>query len=44
MINSDSAEVLAFSIVMLNTDQHSSSVRKPMELKDYVRNVRGQVT
>lgn len=33
--------VLAFSIIMLNTDQHNPQVRNRMQFKDYCRNVRG---
>ncbi len=33
--------VLAFSIIMLNTDQHNPQVRKRMTFHDYSRNVRG---
>lgn len=37
----DDTGVLAFSIIMLNTDQHNPQVRKRMVFEDYKRNVRG---
>lgn len=37
----DDTGVLAFSIIMLNTDQHNPQVRKRMTFEDYKRNVRG---
>ncbi|KAA8494037.1 ARF guanine-nucleotide exchange factor GNOM [Porphyridium purpureum] len=37
----DAAYVLAFAVVMLNTDQHNESVRKKMVFQDFVRNNRG---
>lgn len=37
----DAAYVLAFSIIMLNTDLHSPQVRKRMTLEDYSRNLKG---
>lgn len=37
----DDTGVLAFSIIMLNTDQHNPQVRKRMTFIDYSRNVRG---
>lgn len=37
----DSMIVLSFSIIMLNTDLYNPSVKKPMTLDDYQRNVRG---
>jgi brefeldin A-resistance guanine nucleotide exchange factor 1 len=33
--------VLAYSIVMLHTDQHNPQVRRRMTFEDYARNVRG---
>ena len=39
--NADAAYVLAFSIIMLNTDLHSPSIRKRMTLEDYARNLKG---
>lgn len=41
LASADAAYVLAFAVVMLNTDQHNSSVRKKMELSDFIRNNRG---
>ncbi|KAL0073779.1 hypothetical protein J3Q64DRAFT_1649624 [Phycomyces blakesleeanus] len=35
------AQILAYSIIMLNTDQHNPQVRGRMTLQDYMRNVRG---
>ncbi|CAH7684938.1 hypothetical protein PPACK8108_LOCUS19385 [Phakopsora pachyrhizi] len=37
----DSAYVLSYSIIMLNTDQHNPQNRKKMTLEDYKRNLRG---
>lgn len=37
----DSAYVLAYSVIMLNTDQHNPQNRKRMTVDDYKRNVRG---
>ncbi|KAI0807169.1 Sec7-domain-containing protein [Fomes fomentarius] len=37
----DAVYVLAYSIIMLNTDQHSPQVRKRMTLEDYTRNLKG---
>jgi Sec7-like guanine-nucleotide exchange factor len=37
----DNAGVLAFSIIMLNTDQHNPNLRRRMTFEDYQRNVRG---
>ncbi|EJF65717.1 Sec7-domain-containing protein [Dichomitus squalens LYAD-421 SS1] len=37
----DAVYVLAFSIIMLNTDQHSPQIRKRMTLEDYKRNLKG---
>ncbi|KAH8117228.1 Sec7-domain-containing protein [Phellopilus nigrolimitatus] len=37
----DAVYVLAYSIIMLNTDQHNPQVRKRMTLEDYQRNLRG---
>ncbi|CDS10527.1 hypothetical protein LRAMOSA03202 [Lichtheimia ramosa] len=39
--NSEAAQVLAYSIILLNTDQHNPQVRKRMTLEDYMRNLRG---
>ncbi|KAF9262202.1 Sec7-domain-containing protein [Marasmius fiardii PR-910] len=37
----DAVYVLAFSIIMLNTDLHNPVVRKRMTIEDYQRNLRG---
>ncbi|OCH87410.1 Sec7-domain-containing protein [Obba rivulosa] len=37
----DAVYVLAYSIIMLNTDQHSPQVRKRMTIDDYKRNLKG---
>lgn len=37
----DAVYVLAYSIIMLNTDQFSPQVRKRMAFEDYQRNIRG---
>ncbi|KZT26496.1 Sec7-domain-containing protein [Neolentinus lepideus HHB14362 ss-1] len=39
--NQDAVYVLAFSIIMLNTDLHNPQVRKRMTIEDYTRNLRG---
>ncbi|KAG8217297.1 hypothetical protein J3R82DRAFT_5392 [Butyriboletus roseoflavus] len=38
----DAVYVLAYSIIMLNTDLHNPQVRKRMTIEDYQRNLRGQ--
>lgn len=37
----DATYVLSYSVIMLNTDQHNSQVRKRMDLEAYARNLRG---
>ncbi|KAJ2716264.1 GDP/GTP exchange factor for ARF, partial [Coemansia spiralis] len=37
----DAAFILAFAIIMLNTDQHSRQVKNRMGLDDFARNLRG---
>lgn len=37
----DTAYVLAFSVIMLNTDQHSKSVKNRMTPEDFIKNNRG---
>ncbi|KAJ1736184.1 GDP/GTP exchange factor for ARF [Coemansia biformis] len=37
----DAAFILAFAIIMLNTDQHSRQVKSRMSLDDFSRNLRG---
>ncbi|GAB7359096.1 hypothetical protein MBLNU230_g5167t1 [Neophaeotheca triangularis] len=39
--NADTAYVLAYSVIMLNTDQHSSQVKKRMTHEDFLKNNRG---
>ncbi|KAJ9054622.1 guanine nucleotide exchange protein for ADP-robosylation factor [Entomophthora muscae] len=39
--NADTAYILAFSVMMLNTDQHSSQVRDRMDLPMFIKNNRG---
>lgn len=37
----DTAYVLAFSLIMLNTDAHNPSVKKKMTVEDFINNNRG---
>ncbi|KAL0577890.1 GDP/GTP exchange factor for ARF [Marasmius crinis-equi] len=37
----DAVYVIAFSIIMLNTDQHNPQVRKRMTIEDFQKNLRG---
>eukprot|EP00033_Pygsuia_biforma_P001798 GCRY01002010.1.p1 GENE.GCRY01002010.1~~GCRY01002010.1.p1 ORF type:complete len:439 (+),score=97.56 GCRY01002010.1:222-1538(+) len=37
----DTAYILAFSLIMLNTDQHNPSVKNKMSVEDFIRNNRG---
>ncbi|KAK6506631.1 guanine nucleotide exchange protein for ADP-robosylation factor [Arthrobotrys musiformis] len=39
--NADTAYVLAYSVIMLNVDQHSSKIKKRMKKEDFVKNNRG---
>lgn len=39
--NADTAYVLAYSVIMLNTDQHSPQIKVRMTPEDFVRNNRG---
>ncbi|KAK3707119.1 guanine nucleotide exchange protein for ADP-robosylation factor [Vermiconidia calcicola] len=39
--NADTAYVLAYSVIMLNTDQHSAQVKKRMTIEDFIKNNRG---
>ncbi|KAF8061912.1 hypothetical protein HT031_004172 [Scenedesmus sp. PABB004] len=39
--NEDAAYVLAYSVIMLNTDRHNSQVKKKMEEAEFCRNLRG---
>lgn len=40
-MNPDAVFVLAYSIIMLNTDQHNPQVRRRMTAEDFIRNLRG---
>jgi len=37
----DTAYVLAYSVIMLNVDQHNKKVKKKMTLEDFIKNNRG---
>lgn len=39
--NADAAYVLAYSVIMLNTDLHNDQVKKKMSLEAFRRNLRG---
>ncbi|WIA18254.1 hypothetical protein OEZ85_009722 [Tetradesmus obliquus] len=39
--NEDAAYILAYSVIMLNTDRHNSQVKKKMEEAEFCRNLRG---
>ncbi|KAK7023901.1 SEC7 domain-containing protein [Favolaschia claudopus] len=39
--NEDAVYVLAYSVIMLNTDQHNPQVRQRMTIEDYTKNLRG---
>ncbi|EME32087.1 GTP:GDP antiporter/ protein homodimerization [Galdieria sulphuraria] len=39
--SADAAHVLAFACIMLNTDQHNSSIKKKMTLEEFISNSRG---
>ena len=39
--NEDAAYVLAYSVIMLNTDRHNSQVKNKMTLESFRRNLRG---
>lgn len=39
--NADTAYVLAYSVIMLNTDQHSSKIAKRMSKEDFIKNNAG---
>jgi brefeldin A-resistance guanine nucleotide exchange factor 1 len=41
LADADSTFVLAFSIILLNTDQHNPQVRRKMTKEDFRRNARG---
>lgn len=38
----DTGYVLAYSIIMLNTDAHNPNVKKKMTLQEFIRNNRGR--
>lgn len=39
--NADTAYVLAYSVIMLNTDQHSTKIAKRMSKEEFIKNNRG---
>ncbi|SCZ88352.1 BZ3500_MvSof-1268-A1-R1_Chr2-1g04354 [Microbotryum saponariae] len=39
--NADTAYILAFSVILLNTDAHNPQVKKPMSKVEFIRNNRG---
>lgn len=39
--NADTAYILAFSVILLNTDAHNPQVKKPMTKLEFVKNNRG---
>ncbi|KAF2479625.1 hypothetical protein BDY17DRAFT_257049 [Neohortaea acidophila] len=39
--NADTAYVLGYSVIMLNTDQHSAQVKVRMTVEDFIKNNRG---
>ena len=39
--NADTAYILAFSVILLNTDAHNPQVKKPMSKDEFIRNNRG---
>ncbi|KAL8279121.1 hypothetical protein RQP46_008377 [Phenoliferia psychrophenolica] len=39
--NADTAYILAFSVILLNTDAHNPQVKKPMSKQEFVKNNRG---
>lgn len=39
--NQDAAYILAYSVIMLNTDQHNPQNRRKMTIEDYQKNLRG---
>ena len=42
--NPDTILVLAFAIIMLNTDLHSPNVKRKMSKEQFIRNLRGTMT
>lgn len=41
MKNTDAAFILSYAIILLNVDQHNPKNKRPMTLKDFLRNQRG---
>ncbi|MCO5591999.1 hypothetical protein L7F22_045992 [Adiantum nelumboides] len=41
LADKDAAFLLAYSVILLNTDQHNSQVKKKMSEEDFIRNNRG---
>eukprot|EP00775_Hariotina_reticulata_P002968 gene2968-3253_t len=39
--NEDAVYILAYSVIMLNTDRHNNQVKKKMEEEEFCRNLRG---
>ncbi|GAA6059055.1 hypothetical protein JCM10212_001280 [Sporobolomyces blumeae] len=39
--NADTAYILAFSVILLNTDAHNPQVKKPMSKTEFIKNNRG---
>jgi brefeldin A-resistance guanine nucleotide exchange factor 1 len=39
--NTDAAFILSYAIILLNVDQHNPKNKRPMTLKDFLRNQRG---
>lgn len=39
--NADTAYILAFSVILLNTDAHNPQVKKPMSKPEFIKNNRG---
>ena len=39
--NADTAYVLSYSVIMLNTDQHSAKIKARMTVEDFIKNNRG---
>ncbi|KAG9290332.1 hypothetical protein G9A89_007063 [Geosiphon pyriformis] len=39
--NADSAYILAYSVIILNTDQHSAQVKRRMDKSEFIKNNRG---
>ncbi|CAH1765853.1 9149_t:CDS:2 [Entrophospora sp. SA101] len=39
--NADTAYILAYSVIMLNTDQHSNQVKRRMDKSEFIKNNRG---